>query len=291
MDLKQIETFLAIAKYESFTKSAEVLYVSQSTVSSRLKALEEELGVKLVSRRKGHPGVELTEKGREFIDIARQWVEVYEKTRMLSRKQNFRTVSYAGPESINQLLSGFYKELMEKEASLSLYVRTCQSSEVSFLLREKSIDVGFTYIYGESKDIYMKAIGQQCLDVVMKTDSEEETDDISVRELACRREVQVRGVVERVPELAMWHEKYCGNQETTYWDMDSPIMLLNSMDEGTWCFQPRSLTGKVRGSPGLRVFKVKEEMPKLTCYLAVRRASMQYNPALRLFEKYIGDQL
>ena len=48
MDFKQIETFLTIAKYKSFTKSSEVLYVSQSTVSNRLRSLEEELDLVLV---------------------------------------------------------------------------------------------------------------------------------------------------------------------------------------------------------------------------------------------------
>ena len=78
MDFKQIETFLTIAKYKSFTKSSEVLYVSQSTVSNRLRSLEEELDLVLVIRKKGMSTVTLTEKGEEFIDIAKQWVEVYE---------------------------------------------------------------------------------------------------------------------------------------------------------------------------------------------------------------------
>lgn len=291
LDLKQIETFLAIAKYKSFTKSAEELYISQSTVSSRLKALEDELDIKLVNRQKGHTTVELTDKGIEFIDIARQWMEVYEKTQMLTKKQKFRTVRYAGPESINQLFGGFYKELMEKESTLSLYVRTCQSSEVTSLLREKSIDVGFTYIYSESKDIYMKKIGQQTLDVVMKTDYEGSAEYISVYDLADRKEVQVRSVVERVPEMAEWHGKYLANEDTTFWDIDNPITVLNTMEEGTWCLQPRTLADKAKTIQGLRVFKLKEEMPKLTYYLAVVRSSMQNNHALKLLEKYVDDTI
>ena len=291
MDLKQIETFLAIAKYESFTKSAEVLYISQSTVSSRLKALEAELDVKLVNRKKGHPEVTLTEKGREFIEIAQQWVEVYEKTRMLSKKRKFKTVNYAGPESINQLLSGFYKELMENERDLSLYVRTCQSVEVSPLLLEKSIDMGFTYIYNESKDIYMREIGRQNLNVVMKTNRDKELEDISIEELSPEKEVQVRGVVENVPELAEWHERHFGKCDSAYLDVDNPVMLVNSMGEGSWCLQAKSLTGKIINIPGIRVFRIQERPPQLICYLAVRRASMQYNSALKLFEKYMTGEV
>ena len=66
MDFKQIETFLTIAKYKSFTKSSEVLYVSQSTVSNRLRSLEEELDLVLVIRKKGMSTVTLTEKERNL---------------------------------------------------------------------------------------------------------------------------------------------------------------------------------------------------------------------------------
>ena len=63
MDFKQIETFFTIAKYKSFTKSSEVLFVSLSTVSNRLRSLEEELDLVLVTRKKGMSTVTLTEKG------------------------------------------------------------------------------------------------------------------------------------------------------------------------------------------------------------------------------------
>ena len=169
MDFKQIETFLTIAKYKSFTKSSEVLYVSQSTVSNRLRSLEEELDLVLVIRKKGMSTVTLTEKGEEFIDIAKQWVEVYERTRRLSQEQKFQSVSFAGPESINRLLGKLYKEIVENEPAISLYVRTCHSNEVVPMLLDKNIEVGFTYLSFESKEIHMLKIGEQGMNVAMKT--------------------------------------------------------------------------------------------------------------------------
>ena len=48
--IKQIKYFQAIVKYKSFTKAAEECYISQSAISQQMRALEQELGVKLINR-------------------------------------------------------------------------------------------------------------------------------------------------------------------------------------------------------------------------------------------------
>ena len=53
MNLADIETFLMIVKTKNITKTADNLFLSQPTVSHRLKLLEEELKVKLITRKKG----------------------------------------------------------------------------------------------------------------------------------------------------------------------------------------------------------------------------------------------
>ena len=63
MNISEIETFLMIVKTKNITKTAENLFLSQPTVSHRLKSLEEELGVKLIARKKGHKQIELTSQG------------------------------------------------------------------------------------------------------------------------------------------------------------------------------------------------------------------------------------
>ncbi len=64
MNTMQVKCFLSLAKTLNFTKSAEELYLSQSTVSKNIKNLEKEIQVKLVNRDYHH--VYLTEKGKIF---------------------------------------------------------------------------------------------------------------------------------------------------------------------------------------------------------------------------------
>ena len=73
MTLAEVETFLSIVATRSITRTAELLFLSQPTISHRLSSLEDELGFELIVRRKGHKTVELTPKGEEFIPVAERW--------------------------------------------------------------------------------------------------------------------------------------------------------------------------------------------------------------------------
>ena len=50
MDIRQLRTFVTVAQLSSVTKAAEALHITQPAVSGQLKALEDELQVRLLSR-------------------------------------------------------------------------------------------------------------------------------------------------------------------------------------------------------------------------------------------------
>lgn len=51
MDFKQIEAFVNVIKYSSFSKAADALFLTQPTISMHINSLEQELGVTLINRR------------------------------------------------------------------------------------------------------------------------------------------------------------------------------------------------------------------------------------------------
>ena len=71
----QLKSFLAIARYRSFTAAADQLYISQSALSQQMKSLEQELGFTLFDR--GSRQLALTEAGRSFYQSALKIQEVY----------------------------------------------------------------------------------------------------------------------------------------------------------------------------------------------------------------------
>ena len=70
MELRNLITFIHVTEAGSFTKAAEQLDYSQSTVSFQIKQLEDELGC-LLFERINHT-ITLTEKGRELVSYAHQ---------------------------------------------------------------------------------------------------------------------------------------------------------------------------------------------------------------------------
>ena len=62
MNTKNLEYFIKVVEAGSFTKAAEEAFISQSAISQQVKALEDELGYKLMNRDK--KGFELTDAGR-----------------------------------------------------------------------------------------------------------------------------------------------------------------------------------------------------------------------------------
>ena len=70
MNSEGIRTFLMLSKLKNFTRTAERMYVAQSTVTNRIAELEHETGRKLFARRQG--GVELTEEGQLFLSYAQR---------------------------------------------------------------------------------------------------------------------------------------------------------------------------------------------------------------------------
>ncbi|MGH7425643.1 MAG: LysR substrate-binding domain-containing protein [Candidatus Methylomirabilales bacterium] len=70
LDLRQLETFVAVARHLSLTTAARDVHLTQPGVSRQVQSLENELGVALFARR-GREGIELTAAGERFLAYAK----------------------------------------------------------------------------------------------------------------------------------------------------------------------------------------------------------------------------
>jgi len=77
MEIRHLRYFLAVAREENMTRAAELLHVSQPTLSKTLKSLEEELGKKLFTRHSF--SIELTDEGMLLRDRAEDLVAMADK--------------------------------------------------------------------------------------------------------------------------------------------------------------------------------------------------------------------
>src|SRR5262245_19152316 len=79
MDIELARTFLEIVSTGNFIRAAERLNVGQTTVSARIRILEQQLGRPLFVRNKG--GASLTPAGKQFLRYAPTFVQLWQRAR------------------------------------------------------------------------------------------------------------------------------------------------------------------------------------------------------------------
>jgi len=77
LDIRHLQYFLEVVRWQSFTKAAQALYITQPTISKTIKMIEDELGVVLFERI-GSKRIVLTDAGSILLAQAGQMVQSFE---------------------------------------------------------------------------------------------------------------------------------------------------------------------------------------------------------------------
>lgn len=146
MNIDLARTFLEIVETSNFNKAADRLCVTQSTVSMRIKALEDELGRQLFVRSKS--GTELTAAGVQFRRYAATLVRVWEQARQeISLPPGFRTVLNVGGQFSlwDRLLAQWIPWMRTALPDVALRAEVGQSDGLMRQLAEGLLDIGVMY--------------------------------------------------------------------------------------------------------------------------------------------------
>ena len=144
MNTECLKTFIALANFRNFTRTSRELAVVQSTVSSRIKSLEAEIGQKLFNRDKNN--VTLTKVGEEFLPYAIKMVGIEEyfraKTNMSAQySENLCiTCSHA---LFDCYVSRYAVEFIQENPNTSLKLSLMHSEEIMPLLGTGNVDVAY----------------------------------------------------------------------------------------------------------------------------------------------------
>ncbi len=145
MELRQLEYFCTISEFKNFTRTAEVLHVSQPSVTKAVKALESELQLTLIDR--SQKQIDLTEEGKFFLVHARKIMDDVET--MQRDMQKFRipgggTIRFGLPPTVEAyLFPGFFVDFRKANPNIQLDVQEFgDSQEVLEKLGEGTLDFG-----------------------------------------------------------------------------------------------------------------------------------------------------
>ncbi|TPG11503.1 LysR family transcriptional regulator [Rhodanobacter glycinis] len=140
---KQLRAFVSVVKLGTLTRAAEALYVSQPTISLQLQALERELGVSLVERRRRR--INLTDAGEALYELARPLVEGWETLdrdfqARVQGLQAGRLIIAAGTSTIQYLLPDLVRRFRERYPAVQLQLANVTGKDGMALLRADDAD-------------------------------------------------------------------------------------------------------------------------------------------------------
>ena len=145
MELRNLITFIHVAELESFTKAAEQLGYSQSTISFQIKQLEDELGC-LLFERINHT-ITLTERGRELLSYAHQVRALTDdfKDRLTKEEECKGHIHIVTPDSVcEDMIYSRYIDFHEKYPLISIRFTTGDSALLLNMLDHNEADVIIT---------------------------------------------------------------------------------------------------------------------------------------------------
>lgn len=293
MNLAEIETFLMIVKTKNITKTANGLFLSQPTVSHRLKLLEEELQVKLITRKKGYKQIELTPSGEAFIPIAERWVSVWQEMQRLKDEKEKLYLTVGCTDTLNSvILFDLYKQMLqETEHFITLRIKTHYSREIYDLLENHDIDLGFVYHHLHFKNIVAEPILREKMYIVQSANTELKKPILHTDELDTNWEIYLSWE----ENYQIWHDEWVSRGKDPRVQVDTFELLLHLLsDDRMWVIAPISVVERLKSLRNVYISEIgnKVQPPeRITYKIKHKNQNETALKSIELFEKKLDQFL
>lgn len=231
-----IETFLTIVRTQSLSRAAAELFLGQSTVSQRIKVLEQKMGAPLIDRGKGVQRIHLTPTGEEFLALAERLNVIGREIQVLQTQGPQLSLHIGTVDSFNMFgLASIYPRLMNHSPAIRVESRTLHSDELYAEVEKRQIDVGFVV----RERIHPNVIVKKCLDtpfVVLRTlaDASKQNDPVHPLDLDPNREI-------RLPYgdlFKAWHDRWWDPLIPSCIKIDLTSLLATVLKDSFWVIMP-----------------------------------------------------
>lgn len=288
MNNDMLETYLNIAKTRSLTKTAEYMFISQSAVSNRLSNLENELNVKLAVRGPGQKEICLTQKGVEFTEYAKRYLELGQQIREWSSGSTREVLKLGSVVSLNDyVFKGFYAHLLGSRR-ISLALSTHWTDRIITMLENREIDIGITPRVFYSKALDVSPIFEEPLYLVSNRMVSRYPDRVDPTQLKRTDEIYF----DWGHSFVEWHDQQMSPTEPPLMVTDTTAIIAELLHiPGTFSIIPRSIF-KHLNDPELKLSQIDPEPPHRTCYLLkLKEQRGQKQELIRQFEEELRQYI
>jgi len=278
----EIEAFLTVQRTGSVSKAAELLYISQSSLSTRLRTLEQELGCSLFVRGRGVRAMLLTPEGERFFPLAQQHQELEEKMRnLVKKKPGEQVLRVSSLNSIGSyLLPPAYRRFAQLWPGIRLEIKDITTATAIKSIVRDELDIAFSTLSKSTDDIAVIPFLSEPMAFLCAADSDY-PDPVPLEALSPTREVYSFWCT----DLLQWHQTVFGAdaEPQVRLELMSQIRLFISQP-GAWAVVPQSIADALEDAPDIRRCPTAFPIPNRRLYILCNRKSRDSQPVIRFLD-------
>lgn len=279
MNLETLQYFQYIAKYKNITKAAKHFYISQSTLSRQIIALEEELGAKLFER--NNKQIELTEAGKVFdqdCDLFIKHMETIINNVQSANQGNSGVLRITSPGKLCQVLTDSLTLIREKYPSIKLVVESYDFNEIPCAIHYGIYNIGFTYDFAATgyEELDSIPIGSDDFSLVVPSKLFKNPTAENIPEIVKSLPLILPSYIEPPFMKLIMHElqRFAGVKKinTTYVNTTESVMLETSLGLG-YGIVPTSLTKSKNDNENISYINLVDFSAKGTIVMLYKKSS------------------
>jgi len=146
MDTELLRTFLEVSRTRHFGRAARNLFVSQSTISVRIRMLEESIGAPLFVRT--HKDIQLSPVGKRLVTHAESILTAWTRAKqeVVCQEEISDLLVMGGVPSLwEMLLDDWLKQVYEQFPKLGIIAEVMSDQNLLSAIQNESLDLAFTF--------------------------------------------------------------------------------------------------------------------------------------------------
>lgn len=288
VDTVKVESFLKIVEVGSISKAAELLYVSQSTLSGRLSSLEKDLNVMLVKRGQGIKGIQLTQKGLEFLELAINYLQLQRKIEAWSQQEDLTEVRVSIPHSLNTyFLNSFYYR-MANERILPLNITSHWNHTIYERLHTHEIEMAIVSRPYNTTNLQTYQLFSEPLVIVYREGVADYSTIKNIKRLPRQQQIEF----DWGPDFHIWANEHWPMEELPAITVDSVDLLLQLLNmPQSWAVIPLCIYRQMKDSMQLKRIDVVDPIYRALYVVQHKSKTTDQELSLQLFIDELKKEL
>ena len=286
MIFQNIDTFLTVVQCKSISAAAKELHCAQTTVSQRIKNLEEEFGYQLLERGKGKKEITLTPMGEEYYKLAEEGNRILHEARLIQARGEKLAITIGAVDSINNfLLPNVIQNLNDNQLNLQLTVHTLHSVHLYSEVEKRQLDIAFSLQNRVHPNVQVEKYFEAEMVVLISINNDNfKAEKIHPRDLDSNYELFMAFGL----EYRAWHAYWWDPLATSRVRMDcTPLLMGLLQNPSQWAIIPKHIAIEAARTGKYRFHTLEDAAPPYTVYkLTHKKATSLTKKSIDIFDKY-----